>query len=553
MKRFNIKIINIVFVAFTSLLLSACSGLSDGVVQQIEQIPNQIKQHEAFIADKKAAFDNLDSHQEWDFFNPYLKKEQWSDKLAEATKLFSVAKSTYENDIVDILDRDDPEEDTAARVLIKEFEYQLNQSKNSALYIEQRIAFLINVRDTSSAINNKSKQGLDRLLSLESELIVRANKSAVDYAHKKDDIAKKVHVLTAMVEKGRLSRAKVSEQFNKDKQNIDYAVLGDEAVSLSQTLIESIDYKNKIDSKFDELYRSYTKILADQKINYFIVIGRASWCEGEYCGNGRTKHYPAVLVDQKVFEYFDGLKVDVIAQLSSSWGRQRFNINVTKAAWEALRIDKGWNWSRGDDHAEYWIEKTYTKTYHRYTEVVNDRMSKGDWVAVKEDDFWNQYSHLGMAVLTKPYGYYEEDALKDAQPVGMATMAKPTVVNGVATGRNQYGEWRQQNGNSFWHYYGMYSMFRLLTGPSPYYYNDWRGYSNRGRGQSYFGRRNEYGTWGSSTYNNTRYSNSSFASRNPGEVRSARSGKSRNFSRTSSSIRGAGSSSRGRGPSGSGK
>ncbi|MCK5334564.1 MAG: hypothetical protein KAQ67_00300, partial [Gammaproteobacteria bacterium] len=255
----------------------------------------------------------------------------------------------------------------------------------------------------------------------------------------------------------------------------------------------------------------------------------------------------------KMFEYFDGLKTDVIAKMSTSWGREKFTINISNAAWNALRIDKRWNWSRGDDYAEYWVERTYASTYHRYIEVVNDRMTKGQWVRVKEDDFWKQYSNLGMAILTKPYGSYEEDALKDAQPVGMATIAKPELRNGVATGRNQYGEWRQENGRSFWHYYGMYSLFSSLTGRSRYYYDDYYGYSRHSRGSPYYGRRNEYGTWGSATYNNRRYQDSDFATRNPAEVKAARSGKSRSSSRVSSSVRGAGASSRSRGPAGGGK
>lgn len=545
--HFSIKLLYIILVSF---LLTACSGLSDGVVQRMEGLPDELVKEKEFIAAKKADFDNLKSHKEWSFFQPYIDKEKWITSFSTANEALDAAESLYQSEIIPMLDRDDPEEDIKARVLIKRFEYQVRLSRAAALHSEKRIAFLVNVRNTLLAINQKSDREFSQLLNIQKELTTRAVKTVSDYVHKKDDIKKRIAELDVLVNKGITSKKIIDEQFRNKDSNIDYAAFGDEAVSLSKALVEATDYQTKTDLKFNELYRSYTKILADQKVNYFIVIGRATWCEGEYCGNGTTKHYPAMQVDNKVFEYYDAFNADIIASMSSSWGRERFNLKVSEAAWNALGIDRRWNWSRGDDYAEYWIEKIYSNTYHRYTEVVNDRMTKGPWVKVKEDDFWSQYNNLGMAVLTKPYGYYEEDALKDAQPVGMATMATPTVNNGVATGRNQYGEWRHENGRSFWHYYGMYSMFRLLTG-NRYYYNDWHGYNSYGRGRSYYGRRNEYGTWGSSTYNNSRYRDSDFARRNPGDVSSARSGKSR--SRTNSSVRGAGSYARSRGPAGGGK
>lgn len=541
------------YILFATFLLSACSGLSDGVVQRLDGIAGEIVKEKTFLATQKTAFDNLKSHKEWQFIQPYLEKESWAKSFSKAAEELAVAETLYQSEVIPMLDRDDPEEDTKARVLIKRFEYQVRLSRAAALYPEQRLEFLVNVRNTAATINEKSKRDFFQLTKIQEELTDRAVTTIKKYSHKKDDINKRINELNALVNKGVVSKQAIDTQFSSGESNIDYAAFGDAAVNLSKILIETTDYQTKTEIKFSELYRSYTKILADQKVNYFIVIGRASWCEGEYCGNGRTKHYPAVQLDDKAFEYFDGLKTDLIARMSSSWGRERFGLNITSAAWNALGIDRRWNWPRGDDHAEYWVEKIYSNTYHRYVEVVNDSMRKGPWVEVKEDDFWNQYNNLGMAILTKPYGYYEEDALKDAQPAGMATIATPAMNNGVATGSNQYGEWRQDNGRSFWHYYGMYSMFNMLTGRSRYYYNDWSGYSRHGRGSPYYGRRNEHGTWGSATYNNGRYRDSDFARRNPGNVAAARSGKSGRLSRANSSIRGAGSFSRSRGPAGGGK
>ncbi len=61
-------------------------------------------------------------------------------------------------------------------------------------------------------------------------------------------------------------------------------------------------------------------------------------------------------------------------------------------------------------------------------------------------------------------------------------------------GNSRYGEWRRGgSGNSFWVFYGQYSLMRnLFFSPRPYYYGDWY----RGRGWSYYGDvgRHYYGT-----------------------------------------------------------
>jgi len=152
-----------------------------------------------------------------------------------------------------------------------------------------------------------------------------------------------------------------------------------------------------------------------------------------------------------------------------------------------------------------------------------------------------------VAQLSKPYGLYEEEAIKSAAPPGMEQIAKPTMVNGKPTGSNQYGEWRQDSsGHSFWYYYGMYSLARSLLGSHSY--NDWNHYSNRDRNSDYYGSGSRYGTYGSSTYNNSRYKQSTYARQNPG----VKTAGGRNKMQTAS-VRSSGAKSRGRGPSGSGK
>lgn len=549
LKNNNNSVWGFIALIVAMFVLNGCAGLPDGQVHKVESMTYTIKQQAEFLDARKQYFDTLNKHAEWEFIKPYLESEKWSDYLVLAHKEYNAAKNTYTNELLPMLDRDDPEETSAFTLLIIQFNSQIESSTNHAMRIEKRIEFLLKTRDNVPAIYTHANDEYSQIKTIQKMLIQKAEQAYTDYPNKKDDIKKRIEILNELVNQASESRSHITQQFAK-KRDANYAVFGDESIKISQLLIKSIDYQKQTNTKLDQLYRSYTKVLADQRIEYFIVVGRANWCESDYCGGGSSRSYPPSQVDDKVYEYFDTLRIDTIATMRSSWGSLNFELAIPQAQWNALGIEKQWRWPRGDNYADYWIEKSYTHTYHKYIEIVNDKMTEGEWVKVDEVSFWNDYDNLGMAILTKPYGFYESDSITDAQPAGIANIATPIMSNGVPTGSNQYGEWRHSNGSSFWYYYGMYRMFGGLGHSRRYSYGDWSSYNNRARGKPYYGRNQGYGTYGAYTYNNSRYQNSDYAKRNPGEVRSSKSDRS---SKTNSSIRGAGASTRSRGAAGGGK
>lgn len=552
MKTNNNRFIGFFFIVFLAAFLSGCSGLPDLLMHEFKLMPKRMTDNEALIKTKKEAFDNLSSHSEWKFFSPYLDAEKWVDKFSVANDELSKAKKLYDTQIEPMADRNEPEETQAFTALIEKFNNHIYASSGAANYADKRIDFLVTTRNTADEKYKKASKQYGNNLSLQRLFTSKINAAAKKYPNKKDDLKIRVSGIDTLVKESSDSYKTLKTEYHKNTST-NYAYFGDAAVALDKTTHKVAKYENEHSVKVDELDRSYVKVLADQRVDYYVVIGRATWCEGEFCGSGSEARYPDVKVDAKIFEYFDTLTLSSIAKYRRSWGgSDKFTLNIPQDKWNALRLNYKSGKSNSHDYGEYWVDKTYSKTYHKYIEIVNDKMTEKDWQPVSEDYFWSRYENLGMAILTKPYGYYEEDSLKDAQPVGMATVAKPVVRNGVATGSNQYGEWRRSNGNSFWYYYGAYRLFGALAGPRRYSYNDWNSYSGRRSGSAYYGRNNDYGTYGSSTYSNSRYRNSSYATRNPGEVRSAASGKSRS-SRSNPSVRGAGSSSRSRGPSGGGK
>ena len=200
------------------------------------------------------------------------------------------------------------------------------------------------------------------------------------------------------------------------------------------------------------------------------------------------------------------------------------------------------------NYYEFWVDGTETSTYHKYKIMEDGKITTTQWQTVDNKFFWDNYDNLGMALATKPLGVFESETNKIAEPAGLALVAAPVMVNGKPTGSNQYGSWQtNSSGNSFFHYYGMYRMAGDLIGGGLYGYNDYDHYSRRNRSKSYYGSNRQFGTGGSRTMKQSSLKNSNFVKRNPSVYSNA--GKSRG----SKSIRGAGSSNRGKGPGGSGK
>lgn len=542
-----IKFIGLLQLIAVTLFLAGCSGLPDSQVRKAKNIPERLAQQEAVIAKSRAYLAGLKSSGDWQFLQPYQEKENWSGFISNAVKELDDARSLYNTEILVMLDRDDPEDSIPFQDLLNQFDAHLSKSSQYAGDVRQRTDFLIRVRDTATEIHDQANVEYNQIQDVQNVLTTKANNSIKKYPHKKDDIEVRLNTLADIVKKGEHAVSNVNTEYSKSAGR-DYALLGDESLKVTRALQDVQRYARETAGKLDELDRSYVKILADQRIDYYVVIGRANWCESDWCGEGAEIRYPATKVDEGTFEYFDALNINVIATNRPGWGGDKFKIYIPSSRWKALGIDPKWRWT--DNYADYWVDNTYANTFHKYIEVVDNQMKETAWVKVDESSFWNQYDNLGMAILTKPYGMYEEEALSKAQPAGMAAIATPTMVNGRPEGANRYGEWRHENGLSFWHYYGMYAVFRDVMIPGRYSYNDWSGYRRAGRGKPYYGQEEEYGTFGSGTYSSSRYGNSDYAKRNPGQVKAARTGK---YSRTDSSIRGVGASSRSRGPAGGGK
>ncbi len=112
-----------------------------------------------------------------------------------------------------------------------------------------------------------------------------------------------------------------------------------------------------------------------------------------------------------------------------------------------------------------------------------------DWFRVDRKTYEKYFNFLGMALITKT----PDGRVIDVQfPPGYQYVGDP-----------RYGTWRTDaHGNTFWEFYGKYmflsQMFGMFT--RPIYRSEWEDYRRyTRRGRPFFGRGNEYGTFGKVT------------------------------------------------------
>ncbi|MFT5604724.1 MAG: hypothetical protein ACI9G5_001685 [Paracoccaceae bacterium] len=530
---------------------SVFTSLPQEAVRKAEFIAQSIEAERDKIASAKREMDALKRSDDWSFLESYAQTGDWDGYHLKAGNLLDGIATQYENDIVPILDRNHQDDLDSLQGYLLAARSALNDVKSARLYPRNRAVVILDGRKNKDKYWDTARSSIAK-----NEQKIKGFSTKVDefkgkYPNKSGDFDKKLDGASEIFAL-QVSGFKILKR-ERASSTPDYAVYVDAYNKLVDLQEQFAGYMSENEGLLAQLDRSYVKVLSDQKIDYFVTVGRSNWCDGEYCGAGHDIRYPASSVDADSFEYFDGLGEGAIARNQDGW-RSQFTILIPRNRWDALRIDPQYRWPRSEHDAQYWLASTEAKAFHKYTVIEDGEVNEGAWILVSSELFYAHEDNLGMAIATKPLGHYESETSRVAEPVGMAAIAEPSMVNGQPTGSNQYGEWRQQGGHSFWHYYGMYRLFGSFIGPSRYSYNDWSGYSGRNHRQPYYGRNNQYGTYGGQTYSNSRYRNSEYSKRNPGVITSASTG--RNSGRTSSmpgSVRGAGAAGRARGPSSGGK
>lgn len=499
---FNVK--SIFLFLIIGIFLTGCwpSKFTKKVKAVPEQIQNSIKKIEKLESDYKS----FSNSEKFNKISLYAERENWKKYFLEARNELNHAQQIYDDDILPLLKKKSKD----SIPIVKTHLDRINSSKTSAYLLAEKP--IKRAELILEAIKNKSeweKKSLDEFESCQSnqnDFTNYATQTQSEYTNKKDDISQKVSSLNSIL--SAISVAYLIVKTEANSSNPDYAKLTDNRLIVSQKVKEHKETEKFLRNKLSELYRSYTKTLIDMKVVQKPWVQMVTYRWSNYSDYDNTRK----IKDEKV-----AISMDEFKQVEA----------------EFQRNPNGFVIKRGSE-TEVWIENLdYDEEfYHKYAITENGNREETSWIKVFDDFYEEHEDDLGMDILSKPYGYYEEESLTEAVPEGMSLI-----------GNERYGRWERDNsGNRFWGWYGRYAFYSSLFGGRRYYYNDWNTWNRSYRGRrAYYGMNdNVYGTYGRNVQSNSRYQKSNF-------------GRKGNFKSQSASVRGAGSSSRGRGPGGGGK
>jgi hypothetical protein len=521
-------------VAGLALLGVAACGLPDSVRQQAEAIETRLAAQEQFIAEKSQQLERFRSNSDYAFLRPYLEREAWADRFAQATEELAHAREVFDSEIAPRLAEDRPEDEGIVVQQTARARKSIERAAELARQPAQRAAFLTDARDRAPELVREGAAALAHAQGLAVGLAGEVSRASRDYAAKAEDLAGRLAHVEQRTREAADAQAIVRRQ-QAAGDGADWALLADSAASVSSAAGKVSKADPEIRGRIAELYRSYSKTLVDMKEVATVEIGRTSWNES-YDFPRESELSFVVEVSPEDLEVLEAWGTAPIANLTSFFGRSSLKVNIDTRLWKSLAIDPMARFPRGDNAAEFWLGESDAKYFHRYAVVEGDESKQTDWQEVDEALYEEHYDDLGMDILAKPYGIYEEEALKEAAPPGLAYVGNP-----------KYGEWKNdEQGRRHWSWGQSFLFYYLIFGGSRhhYYYNDWNHWNRGYRGRSgWYGRnpdRAAYGTYGSRTRNSGRYAASGFA-------------RGGGFRRADRSVRGAGPRGRGGGPGGGGK
>lgn len=519
-----------VLLIITIGFVSGC-GLGKETREAIKKMPQRITDMRATVKKSQDQYAAFNKKSDFTFFALYAEREKWDKWFAEANAEVTQAEKIYKDRITPLRKRNKKNEKAKAYKEIRAFNTAMLAARKKSKLVNQRMGELKRYQKEAPKILDKANSEMPAIDEIMGPLTALINKAKVDYPKRESDITANLAPLQKIARDAQeqLKIAQTELENHNSGKSTDYAKLGDGGEFVAASLEDLTGRDKALRSKINELYQSYTKILEDMREEYYVQIGRTSWNSYSDWNTDSDYTYRPRKVDLKTYEYYANLNPEMT--IVSGLGRYRDGININKSMWNELNISRGESWPRGHDDAGFWISDLSEKYYHKYTIIQEKDKTTTDWVEVSEDDYEEYFDYIGMEIVSKPYGVFEEEKIKEASPAGMS-MVDDT----------RYGEWRKDSsGRSFWYYYGIYS-FMNMGSRHRYYHSDWNNWNRNYRNQgAYYGstidKKQKYGTGGTYVRNSTRYKKTHFS-------------KSGGFKRSVASVRNAGPSMRGRGPGG---
>ncbi len=511
-------------------LTSACGGLPDRVKRSARTLESRIAGETQAIEQKERDLAELREGSDYAFLRTYAERERWDESFVKARTELRHVRALFEDQVRPLLGANRAEDALKLAQQLDRVRAGLTQVRALVRSPFERAEFLQEARAKADEWVAEAAQTLQSMAAQAAAVSRVAEKAASDYPAKQQDLDSRLAALAKLETDASADLAIARRELpGVPSGEADVAALGDAVTRIRERATALGEADPELRARMDELYRSYSRTLIDMKEAYHVKVSRSSW-------NNRydypTEHQATFRseVDEDTLDYLERWGNRPIARLGRSWGSWKLTANVKQPIWDALRIDPSLQWPRGDDSSEFWFEDAEEHYYHRYTTTEGATQTESDWEEVSAELYAAHVGDLGMDILSKPYGLYEDEVLRQAMPPGYAHVGNPA-----------YGRWeRDDRGRRHWSWGNSFLFYYLAFGPRRhhYYYNDWNHWNRGYRGQrAYYGRQaaRDYGTYGGVTQRGSRYASSTVARRG-------------GFERADRSIRGAGAGTRGGGP-----
>ncbi|CCK78484.1 hypothetical protein [Desulfobacula toluolica] len=543
-KHLLVDVIAGLIVAGLVVILAGCGeGLPKNLKNRARAIPDAIKTGKSQIDKHKDQYETLAASSEFKEVEPFALKENWAQKFQLAYEELTRAKTLYDKDLSPLVGKNKPE--LASQVIQQTVRIKkvLKNAENLSRYPILRFAKIRNTIENAADLQSGAQKNTDDIIRIATALKTGSMAKAIaDFPDLTDKINTRFAPLSKLERQSRKHLSVVTEQYKRHAagSTADYAAFTDSVESLDSGLEQTKILETKFIKEMGQLYSSYTKILKDMKEEYFVNIKRESWNENSDYYDPRFVNFYRK-VSPEAYETLTADNLDTIAAISAGLGTgvysSRFSSQIGDL-WKQLSINPTDQWPEsGHNAASFWVESSREAYFHKYILEENGDTKETDWEKVDANFYDANLEYLGMAVLAKPYGVFEQDRLTQAAPPGMAYV-----------GNSKYGEWKKDDtGNQFWSWYGKYALFSSLFffPPSYFHYNSWNSWNNDYRYKKpYFGQTKngsrKYGTYGTYVRQSPKFQSTNFA-------------KSGGFKSQATSVRGAGAGLRGGGPKSKGK
>jgi hypothetical protein len=527
------------FVLCLTVAVSGCGKLPPDVDADLKLIYPEISKADSYVRDMDYDYNNL---AKWRGNYNVVKYSYNGEKVKKAKQNIQEAESAYRAKLSEFAPKGTvlkkPEE---IRKEIDRVRNLIADAQKLAKEEYDRMELVSDIRWKSDEMSSKQTKAVSDSSSMLARMRTSADRSSADFPVRKEDIEKRYAEVKALADTmGKNHQAFKVSTSNPSNYKYDYpgALKAVEEFNAAEAAFaeKSVNQKKQIDS----VPRAYSKRLVDMKEEASLIVGRESWNPNDT--RGQIYYYKPRPIS---IETYDLLAKKFMNKDLAVWNpRKQIKVNVDKAIWDSLKIDA----SEGGGGLvivgySFYIEDMPVEYFHKYEILADGQKTVTDWEQVPEEYYVGHYKNLGMDVLAKPKGLFEDEALTVAVPSGMAFVNDPA-----------YGEWREDetaeaatteagtHTRRYWHFFPMYSYYYPFGGYR-YYHNDWSTWDHDYRGRrAYYGagRDARYGTHGSTPRRNTRYASSTFSKRG-------------GFSSSDASVRGAGPGGRGGGPGGRGK